>query len=770
MIDLLGASGESVARVVGVFFLGLAIGAAIGAIISRRCRRPWLVLAWAEGLIVVCCVPMLLLPQLTAWIWPTVGIEILTSPAGGWLKLGLSTMAVLPPAVGMGFFLPLAAHGLLGRGHRLAQHGNWLYASNTFGGVLGLVVISIWLLPSFGATNAMVITLSLNGLVIIGCLALHRYKGDAVGQSIGPNLVPSPSPESTTWWRPVLGFSFFSGWSLLAWEVLAIEVISLVAPISFFATSSILTCIILLLALGAWLVPHGLRRGLTPDGLLRWTLLCGGIAAALTPLWFYLLSSWVGVLEPSRHVAVFFAKTTLFSLIIGAPLFLLAGWVFPLTTALLDQKVGDTHGRRWGWLLAINGLGGVLGAETAYRFLMPTVGLYPSFALIGMCSIIAYPILSPAQSPLGKVFNGATLSGAAVVAVLIFTLYPRLPVINPHAGMSLLAMKSGREGSVAVVEGPRTGRAIVLQNQYILGSEAARIQQERQGFLPLLLHPAPEKVTFIGLATGITPAGALLHPTVETVTAVELSPLVTHFANDYFSEWSRGLFTDPRVNIVVEDGRTIIAAMDNSEDVIIGDLFLPWGPGEGRLYSLEHFQAVRRALAEGGIFCQWLPLFQLTEEQLVWIETTFAQVFPHRIRVINDFDAHSPMLGLVGIKADKWPWQEVENAWQTFASVSGRDHRSLSDPRLWPAHILDAGDPATLTNTRINTLNNMLVEVNAGRRQITRSGQAPYLNRQNWIDYLQRDYLEIIDLPEQWQNGRLRARRAVEGKTSDWER
>lgn len=305
------------------------------------------------------------------------------------------------------------------------------------------------------------------------------------------------------------------------------------------------------------------------------------------------------------------------------------------------------------------------------------------------------------------------------------------------------------------------GRAIVLQNQYILGSSSARVEQDRQGFLPLLLHPSPKRVTFIGLATGITPGGALLHPGIENITAVELSPLVTGFAEKYFSEWSRGLFADPRVEIIVEDGRTIIASMDNSEDVIIGDLFLPWGPGEGRLYSLEHFEAVRRALRDGGIFCQWLPVYQLTTEQLLWIEATFAEVFPNRIRIINDFNSESPMLGLVGIKANAWPWEEIERSWAAFAAAGGSDHPTLSDRRMWPAHLLDAGDKQAKSQTRLNTLNNMVVEMDAGRRLITHSKGPIYLRRDNWLEYLSRESLPIESLPEDWQGGRATAEREI---------
>ena len=44
---------------------------------------------------------------------------------------------------------------------------------------------------------------------------------------------------------------------------------------------------------------------------------------------------------------------------------------------------------------------------------------------------------------------------------------------------------------------------------------------------------------------------------------------------------------------------------------VVADLFHPGRDGAGALYTREHFAAVRELLTEGGLFCQWLPLYQL---------------------------------------------------------------------------------------------------------------------------------------------------------------
>lgn len=87
--------------------------------------------------------------------------------------------------------------------------------------------------------------------------------------------------------------------------------------------------------------------------------------------------------------------------------------------------------------------------------------------------------------------------------------------------------------------------------------------------------------------------------------------------------------------------------------MIIGDLFLPWRTGEGRLFTREHFRAVQRALRPGGLFCQWLPMYQLTERQFAVIARTFSDVFPNAFIVRGDFYADTAIFGLIGGRALK---------------------------------------------------------------------------------------------------------------------
>jgi spermidine synthase len=138
-----------------------------------------------------------------------------------------------------------------------------------------------------------------------------------------------------------------------------------------------------------------------------------------------------------------------------------------------------------------------------------------------------------------------------------------------------------------------------------------------------------------------------VHP-VEEIVALELVPDVVAAARQDFGALNAGVVGDARVRVVSDDGRSHLFASPGAFDVVVGDLLVPWRPGEASLYTLEHFTSVRRALRPHGVFCQWLPVYQLSEPQLASLARTFAEVFPEATLWRGNFLAGEPTLALVG--------------------------------------------------------------------------------------------------------------------------
>jgi spermidine synthase len=154
------------------------------------------------------------------------------------------------------------------------------------------------------------------------------------------------------------------------------------------------------------------------------------------------------------------------------------------------------------------------------------------------------------------------------------------------------------------------------------------------------------------MGTGITAGASLRHP-VERVVVTELIPEVIEASRKYFEPYLNGLFEDPRARVVSEDGRNYLLGTKEKFDLIIADLFLPWKAGAGSLYTEEHFEAGLTRLKDGGLFAQWLPLYQISRYEFGIIARTMLGVFPQVTLWRGDFYGSRYTALLVGHKDGK---------------------------------------------------------------------------------------------------------------------
>ena len=182
LVDLLGATHEASARVIACFFLGLSLGSACIAWTSPRVQRPWRAACIVELLVAVACLPVLFLPELYGQVWRQLGPAQLVGGPGKLWKLAISAAVVVPPAFGMGMTIPLMVAGVARAGHSPRARGIWLYAGNTAGGVLGILLATEWWLWSFGVRGSILLSLALNTTVAVLCFLLDRvYAGAPAG-------------------------------------------------------------------------------------------------------------------------------------------------------------------------------------------------------------------------------------------------------------------------------------------------------------------------------------------------------------------------------------------------------------------------------------------------------------------------------------------------------------------------------------------------------------------------------------------------------------
>jgi spermidine synthase len=490
---------------------------------------------------------------------------------------------------------------------------------------------------------------------------------------------------------------------------------SLVHENSVYSFAVVAVVVLIGLALGAALARGGLGRSLRPRRLMGWAWSAAGMGIVLSPRVFYGLTGleYLPTGGPAMARLLEVAGLALFPACLGL------GMALPLLMEMAGDG-GESAGPRLGRLLGANTAGAIAGPLVVTFVVAPQLGLWKSIVLLGVMTVLAGSRLG-----ISAIERWAPAIAVALILVL-FAPAGLAPVrVRTAQGERLVSIREGSYGTTAVLEDGRD-RWITVNNSYVLGGAATAGEQRWEGHLPLLLHPSPRRVAFLGMGTGITAGAALLHP-VEQVVALEIVPEVVTAARMDFSELNAHLVDDPRVRVVTDDGRNYLASAHGAFDVIVGDLLVPWRPTEATLYTLEHFQAVGRALAPNGVFCQWLPLYQLTEPQLTILLRTFLEAFPRTTVWRGNFLPGEPTLALVGHR-DSLPL-DVEGidrrARRLAPSIDARNPFLAHPAGIWLFLVGALGkDAAALAHRPLNRDDEPWVELLSSRGQTAFVGAA----------------------------------------------
>ncbi len=668
---LFGSTAYAASAVLAAYFLGLALGAWLFARFAGRARRPLRSYAAIELGVAATALAVPAFVRLYDPVYAALYAN-LSDSRGVFLavKFALAFGALLPPTLLLGATLPLLAAAHVRSGSELGRRGGGLYAANTLGAAAGTAVGGLWLPEHIGVSAAYACAVALSLAIGVAALALSR-RDDGM-----PDVAARPTSRHAG--RPALAhlaLAAGSGFGTLAFEVLLLHLLAVVLESSVYSFGAVLLVVLCALAGAAFVAAHGAAR-LGAERLL-------GIALAAAALLLLALPALVFATTNGFH---FTANATLqngllAAALFGAPLLFAGGLVFPLT---LHLAVGERPGERLGALLAANTAGGIAGSLAASFLLLDLLGLWRSLWLLGAAyGAAALCVRAPLRT---RALRASALAAVAALLVLAGRGPIDLPVAVLAAGARVLSVHESASGVVSVSEEANLNRWLRIDNHYGLASSQGSPRPQRWGHLALLQHPDPERVLFIGSATGGTAAAAVPHP-VQHIELGDSGPEVPSLAARFFAPWNRGVHGDPRTRLLVEDGRNHVRATPALYDVIFADLFVPWHPGAGSLYAREHFEAVRDHLSARGVFAQWLPLYQLGRREFEIIVATFLDVFPRATLWRGDFTAKTPTAGLIATRGDPLSAAALE-ARLTTLRRSGVDDRWLTDARgFWMLYV-----------------------------------------------------------------------------------
>jgi spermidine synthase len=141
------------------------------------------------------------------------------------------------------------------------------------------------------------------------------------------------------------------------------------------------------------------------------------------------------------------------------------------------------------------------------------------------------------------------------------------------------------------------------------------------------IHPNPQSVLIVGLASGSWAQVLASDAQVQDVTIVEINPGFLPLIRERAVVAS--LLENPKVHIIIDDGRRwLVAHADRKFDFILMNTSFNWRANESNLLSVEFLHLIRQHMKPGGV-----EYYNTTwsGEAL----KTGCTVFPYALRIFN---------------------------------------------------------------------------------------------------------------------------------------
>ena len=324
-------------------------------------------------------------------------------------------------------------------------------------------------------------------------------------------------------------------------------------------------------------------------------------------------------------------------------LFLFIGWLvfvpYFLISLLLPYVCNHLQAtrRHLGLAYGLNTLAFCAGL-IGFTLLAPAVTIFYSLKLmlvLSVCSVGVILIISERGrfSVWKPMLAVVVFLAGAVLTPTGFDRSMLNPALDP-AQFPVEEVRSNGAVTTFVVRKPGDHR-LYFGNQSMSGTNlVCQTYMRLMAHIPLLAQENPTRALLICFGVGNTASAIAAHDTIEQIDAVDLNRQV--FASAHaFAERNHEVAKDPRLRMIVDDGRNFLRLTDQVYDLITSEPPPPMSSGVYRLYSREYYASVREHLTPGGMMSQWLPVYQMPADAVRLAMVTFLDVFPHALLFVG---------------------------------------------------------------------------------------------------------------------------------------
>ena len=636
LVLVFGTSVMAVSTVLASFMGGLALGSFYFGRWADRIRNPLRVYAGLEiGIGLYALVLPFLFSGLNG-IYTAVYAELHTSfyPLS-LLRFAFSFLVLLVPAALMGATLPVIGRFVARDTDGLARDMGRLYSINTFGAVLGCLAAGFLLIAALGVRGTLYAIAALNMLIGVVAFVWSLRAGERPEPARAG--APGAPEERDDVRRPTrvayLALTAYglSGFAALGYEVAWTRLLTFVSRSNtIYAFAIMLAAFLCGLALGSVLFSAWADRRRNLLFLLGGMEITIGLWGILSIALFDQLDAVIEPMSGLPFWEMYVGARFAISFVIMLVPTILMGGVFPVAVRLYASL--GTLGRDIGGLYALNTLGAVLGSFVTGFLLIPRIGTQNALMVMAAINLIAGGMLfafDPARRPRSKC---VALAVSGALATILYLVVPSDPLERLYArsepDCQLIYYDEDIAGTVTIHRRGEDYLLMKISGTSEVPTDYGALQNFRLlGHLPALLHPAPKDALSIAFGAGIA-LGTFGRYDLERIDCVEIVSGVPK-AVRYFSHLNYDILDDPRVRVIIDDGRNYLSKTLKRYDVIMVDSTHPRSTDSWVLYTREFYDTCRGHLAPDGVVVQWLPIHGLAEPEYRMIVRTFQTVFPH---------------------------------------------------------------------------------------------------------------------------------------------
>jgi spermidine synthase len=639
LVFYIGISSLSISLIVSAFMAGLGLGYLLGGYIADRTKTMNAIIFFILAELGI---------GIFAFFSKTIIYDLLyeksvISSNGVFQTYFILFLVLLIPTLLMGLSLPLLSKSTrLDDIKKQSQYIGNLYFVNTLGAAFGAIVSGVFLIRWIGFQNTVLLGASFNFL----CFVLGFYISKS--NSLDTNQLEKVVTNASFSWDKKFSFwafqYFISGFMAICFEILWFRILDVTIKSMAMTFSIVLGIYLFSMAIGSTVGVRFVKK--SKANLLK-TYLMGQYAiyvySLISILALIYLSNNLGSLgylfQYFENYEMSFDPKLLLTVYVGLPILLMSiptfimGFNFSVSQAAIQDDFSQI-GRKIGLLQFINIVGCTLGS---WMITLLGFNLFGTATTIQAISVIGFVyIFLLKKNKLQS--NLSTLILSSLLFVLIY-IFPN----NHNFWKSFLGIKT--QGQVLMAEDDTALSSIKMgighyseDIVFINGLGQSLLPYKKDsihaalGSIPSLIHPSPKNIAIIGLGSGGTLYAMSGNPVTEKINCFEViknqKDVLLEYADLKKDSSIINNLSNPKVQLIIQDGRYHIQNNDLKYDIIQADALRPRSPYAGNIYSKEYFLALKKKLKPRGIMASWKPSERVAD--------TFLTVFPY-VYEIGDF-------------------------------------------------------------------------------------------------------------------------------------